>query len=278
VSRASAGRGWAYVGAGLGGAVSIAANVAHSYVPPAAAELARLGVTAEEWRPEPGAVIGAVFWPVALFVVVEIVARTAWPAGRRWVALRYAGLLPVAAVAALVSYRHLSGLLTFYGEDGLTAALGPLAVDGLMLTATGALIAAGRPRVPSVLDAEDRSGTAVPTTAEQPPAEGEQPHESTDKEVAPVLPDPDTRDQPEDQQDQDQDHKDQQDQDKDQQDQGGAPDLDPLLPVAREIAAELADAGRPLSRTALTAALRSRGQGVGTSRATALLQQVRAAA
>ena len=28
------GRGWAYIGAALGGTVSIAANVAHSYVPP----------------------------------------------------------------------------------------------------------------------------------------------------------------------------------------------------------------------------------------------------
>jgi hypothetical protein len=31
------GRGWAYVGAVLGGSVSIAANVAHSYVPPTGA-------------------------------------------------------------------------------------------------------------------------------------------------------------------------------------------------------------------------------------------------
>lgn len=30
----TAGRVWAYVGAVLGGTVSIAANVAHSYVPP----------------------------------------------------------------------------------------------------------------------------------------------------------------------------------------------------------------------------------------------------
>ena len=37
MTRAATGRGWAYIGAGLGGAVSIAANVAHSYVPPAGA-------------------------------------------------------------------------------------------------------------------------------------------------------------------------------------------------------------------------------------------------
>jgi hypothetical protein len=196
---------WPYVGAALGGAVSVAANVAHSYVAPAGA--------APGWRPEPGAVVAAVFWPVALFVVVEIVARTDWPAGRRWVALRWAGLLPVALVAAVVSYRHLSGLLDHYAESALTARLGPLAVDGLMVTASAALVASSR-------------------------------------RTAPVV---------------------------DQADEETADEPDPLLPVAREIAAELAEAGRPLSRNTLTTALRDRGQGIGTTRATALLQQLRAA-
>jgi hypothetical protein len=140
------GRRWAYVGGLLGGAVSIAANVAHSYVPPTDAPA--------DWHPHAGAVVGAVFWPVALFVAIEILARVAWPAGRRWVVLRFGGLLPVAAVAAVVSYRHLSGLLTFYGEDGLTVVIGPLAVDGLMVMATGALIATSRARVTALAAVE----------------------------------------------------------------------------------------------------------------------------
>jgi hypothetical protein len=61
------GRGWAYIGALLGGAVSIAANVAHSYVPPDGLTAAQ----AERWAPPAGAVGGAVFWPVALFVVAK---------------------------------------------------------------------------------------------------------------------------------------------------------------------------------------------------------------
>jgi hypothetical protein len=132
------GRGWAYAGALLGGAVSVAANVAHSYVPPPGSELG--------WSPDFGAVVGAVFWPIAVFFAVEILARVAWPNGRTWTALRFLGLLPVALVAAVVSYRHLSGLLAFYGEDHLTVVIGPLAVDGLMVMATGALIATGRRR------------------------------------------------------------------------------------------------------------------------------------
>ncbi len=130
------GRGWAYIGAALGGTVSIAANVAHSYVPPTGAPA--------DWTPQTGAVVGAIFWPVALFVATEILARVAWPTGRGWSFLRFAGLLPVALVAAFVSYRHLSGLLDFYGEDPLTVMLGPLAVDGLMVMATGALLATAR--------------------------------------------------------------------------------------------------------------------------------------
>lgn len=140
------GRGWAYFGATLGGAVSIAANVAHSYVPPAGPDGTR---PPADWAPDPGAVVGAIFWPVALLVAVEILARVVWPAGRGWALLRFGGLLPVALVAALVSYRHLSGLLAHYGEDSVTTALGPLAVDGLMLMATGALIATGRRPAPA---------------------------------------------------------------------------------------------------------------------------------
>lgn len=146
------GRGWAYLGAILGGAVSIAANVAHSYV--AAGD------------PAPLAVAMSVFWPVALFVAVEILARVQWPAGGRWAALRFGGLLPVAFVAALVSYRHLSGLLAHYGEDRVTAALGPLAVDGLMLMATGALIATGR-RVEPVAELVDVMPEPAPVEPRQ---------------------------------------------------------------------------------------------------------------
>lgn len=130
------GRVWAYIGVLLGGAVSIAANVAHSYVPPAGA--------AADWQPHAGAVGGAVFWPLGLFVALEVFARVAWPKGWQWVAVRFGGLLPVALLAAFVSYRHLSGLLVYYGEDRLTSLAGPAAIDGLMVISTAALIATGK--------------------------------------------------------------------------------------------------------------------------------------
>ncbi|MFE9204265.1 hypothetical protein [Micromonospora sp. NPDC007230] len=60
-------------------------------------------------------------------------------------------------MAALVSYRHLSGLLGHYGEDAVTVTVGPLAVDGLMLMATGALLATGRPTAATAASATQRT-------------------------------------------------------------------------------------------------------------------------
>jgi hypothetical protein len=149
------GRGWAYIGAISGGAVSIAANVAHSFLPP---EDAPLG-----WRPEIGAVVGAVVWPVFTLIGVEIFARVPWPKGWSWVLVRWVGLLPVAGVAAAVSYRHLSSLLAHYGEEPIICIIGPLAVDGLMLMATAALLAGSRAQRAAEMAAAAAGATTSPT-------------------------------------------------------------------------------------------------------------------
>lgn len=151
---ATAGRGWAYVGAVLGGGFSVAANVAHSYIPPVGAPA--------DWSPMAGKVIESIIWPVLLFVAVEILSRVAWPKGFWHGALRFGGMVPVGFVAALVSYRHLSALLMYYGEDAWTNRMGPLAVDGIMLISTGALIVTGKRRLALVEDA--------PATPEATPA------------------------------------------------------------------------------------------------------------
>ena len=151
----ASGRGWGYTGAALGGLISIAANVAHSFVPPPGAS--------PGWRPPLGDVVGAVFWPVALFVAIEILARTNWPKGTRWVAVRFIGLLPVALVAALVSYNHLSALLAHYRESWITSHLGPLAVDGLMVMASAALMATAPGRATAIDGATEAVDTATTT-------------------------------------------------------------------------------------------------------------------
>src|SRR2546423_9531167 len=102
----ASGRGWAYTSAILGGAVSVAANVTDTFLPPTGAPAG--------WHPAPMAVVFSVAWPVFLFFAVEMLARISWPKGISWSLVRWVGLFPVAVVAASVSYRHLSGLLAHY--------------------------------------------------------------------------------------------------------------------------------------------------------------------
>ncbi|GAA5026128.1 DUF2637 domain-containing protein [Actinopolymorpha pittospori] len=107
----------------LGIAASIAANVAHAQ--PA-------------WGPR----IAGAFVPLALLLAVECMSRPSWRrSGLWWGLARYGGTGLVALVAAVISYRHMAGLLERYGEDALNAHLGPLAVDGLMVVAGFALLA-----------------------------------------------------------------------------------------------------------------------------------------
>ncbi|RKN24139.1 DUF2637 domain-containing protein [Micromonospora musae] len=150
-------RGWAYLGLILGGIVSVAANIAHSFIAPDGAP--------ENWNPEPGAVVSAIVWPLFLFIAIEILARTPWPTGWGWNLLRWVGLPPVALVAAFVSYRHLSGLLDHYNEETLVVWFGPLAVDGLMLMATAALLAT---KHTNTRPTETVPAPAPATTAEAP--------------------------------------------------------------------------------------------------------------
>jgi hypothetical protein len=161
------GRGWAYTGAILGITVSVTANIAHALIPT---------------HPHAGAVLFAALWPLFLFVTIEIMARTPWPNLHRWKWVRFGGLSVVAVVAAVVSYRHQAGLLAFYGEDGLTTVIGPLAVDGLLLTATGALIATSRTR-----------HTAAPATAVTPATAPASAAAPVTTPVTPAKTTPDTR-------------------------------------------------------------------------------------
>ncbi|MDX3494546.1 hypothetical protein ACKI1I_46090 [Streptomyces turgidiscabies] len=137
---------------------SIAANVAHSYLKPARA--------AATWTPEGGAIVAAAFWPVALLISIEVISRVHWPDGWLWKLLRHGGLTAVAGIAAIISYRHMSALLASYGEDAVSAAIGPLAVDGFMAVCSGALLAIGHAQARQA--AHDR----VPEVAAHgPPAE-----------------------------------------------------------------------------------------------------------
>lgn len=128
---ATSGRVWAWFGFLLGITASISANVTHSY----------LVITATGRDNLTGAVISAAFWPLALFLCLEVMSRVSWPYGWVWWVVRYLGLSLVAAIAAIVSWQHMNGLLDTYGEDSFIAILGPIAVDGLMVVCSSALLA-----------------------------------------------------------------------------------------------------------------------------------------
>jgi hypothetical protein len=118
----------------LGAVTSVAAYIADTYVPPHGWAAGR------DWSPEAGAVIGAVFWPLALLTASETLARKRWAVA--WLgAVGVAAVLLVALVATVISCQHLHGLLVHYRESDLSARIGPLTVDGLMIVCSLALVA-----------------------------------------------------------------------------------------------------------------------------------------
>jgi hypothetical protein len=132
------GKAWSTFGFALGITASVCANVAHSYIRP---------------HPQLGAVISSAFWPVALLVSLEVISRVEWPEGRWWLLTRFGGLSTVALVAALTSYLHMSALLAYYHEDIITVAIGPIAIDGLMVICSVALLAIAenmKPKLPAI--------------------------------------------------------------------------------------------------------------------------------
>jgi hypothetical protein len=124
----SSGRRWARFALIFGAAMSVLGNETHTFLTLGAVNL-------------PIRIVLAFIWPTALFVAVEVLVRVNW----RNRFIDYAGravmMIPVSMVAAVVSYQHLHALMLQGGEDSFSAAIGPLAIDGLMIGGTVALLA-----------------------------------------------------------------------------------------------------------------------------------------
>lgn len=140
------------------GAVSVACNVL-------AAEPTLVGRMVAAWP------------PVALLLVVEVLARSTMPTGRvRWAAI--GGAVLVAAVAAIASFHHMNAVALAAGESELVAWLFPLSVDGLAVVASVALL--GTEPAPSPIaerhrdnsDLVDRHRDEIPTDLEPLPVSG----------------------------------------------------------------------------------------------------------
>jgi hypothetical protein len=144
----------------LGVAASVAANVLHA-------------------RPDPVAQIIAAWPPLALLLTVELISRV--PVHRRVLAAaRLLATTAIAGIAAWVSYWHMAGVASRYGEQGASPFLLPLSVDGLVIVASVSLVElAGRIRAADAADTVDAARAAT------------QAHDMTEDATAPAgRPDP----------------------------------------------------------------------------------------
>jgi len=120
----------------LGVAASVAANVLHARANP-------ISQTIAAWP------------PVALLLTVEWITRV--PIRRRSLsAARITATAVIAGIAAWVSYWHMAGVASRYGETGSAPYLLPFSVDGLIVVASISLV-----------ELAERTRTA-PTTATEP--------------------------------------------------------------------------------------------------------------
>lgn len=109
----------------LAGVVSVAANVV-------SAEPTVIGRAVASWP------------PIALLLVVEVLARVPIPTAGvgRWLVVLGAG--SVALVAGVISFSHLYDVAEKAGESEFVAWLFPLSVDGLAVVASVALVEVNR--------------------------------------------------------------------------------------------------------------------------------------
>lgn len=140
----ASGRVVAWSGFVFGSVMSIAANVLHTWLPAA--------YQPPGWSPALAAQIGAAVWPIGLLLSVEVLSRVRWPRARLWTLARFGGTGAVALGSATISYGHLRDVLLAWQYDPLAAAVGPLALDGLMVISGFALLAISNARTTSATD------------------------------------------------------------------------------------------------------------------------------
>lgn len=123
----------AWMGFLFGSMTSILFNVLGTYIPPEDA--------AEGWKPSVWSQVGAAFWPCALLLSVEVLARSKWPEGLFAKVVRFGGVAGVALFAGTISYQHIRDVLISWNYPGLSASVGPLVIDGLMIVSGYAMVA-----------------------------------------------------------------------------------------------------------------------------------------
>jgi hypothetical protein len=259
---------WAVRGAlTLGVAASVTANILHA-------------------RPNPISQAIAAWPPLALLLTVELVSRV--PVYRRsFGAVRLIATACISAIAAWVSYWHMAGVASRYGETGTSPYLLPLSVDGLIVVASISLMelsnrirdtrqAATPTHSVATLEPRTAEEHRPPTAPARLPDAGEPVTEEPD-EGQPTPTEATAGDPPDDEPtaDTDSHHQDDEHTENDLDDLPNTLDvpaeLAPLLPAARAARDALTEAGRSVSRDALAAQMRRDGHPVRNNRASELL-------
>jgi hypothetical protein len=103
--------------------------------------------------------------PLALLLAVELISRVPARRGTESV-VRLAATAVIAGIAAWVSYWHMAGVASRYGEEGASPYLLPVSVDGLIVVASISLVEiSGRIRALSAATAEPVQAAAPPAAA-----------------------------------------------------------------------------------------------------------------
>lgn len=85
-------------------------------------------------------IIMAAAWPILVLVTIELFVSRLWATSRGYQALRWTGCLAIGTMAMLVSWVHLHDLLATRGQLTAVAIVGPLAIDGMAIMATGLIL------------------------------------------------------------------------------------------------------------------------------------------
>jgi len=119
--------GIAYVSLLVGAGLSVAGNLADTYRT-RGADIDNLDK------------VMAAGWPILVLLAIEMFVSPRWSPARMFQAWRWIGCLAVGGMAMVVSWTHLHDLMASRGQLYIVSVLGPLAIDGMAIMATGLIL------------------------------------------------------------------------------------------------------------------------------------------
>lgn len=119
--------GVAYVSLLVGAGLSVAGNLADTY---------RTRADAVDTLDK----VMAAGWPILVLLAIEMFVSPRWSTDKLFQVWRWLGCLAVGGMAMVVSWTHLHDLMSSRGQLYVVSVLGPLAIDGMAIMATGLIL------------------------------------------------------------------------------------------------------------------------------------------